>query len=177
MHEYSKLRTVIANLPYLVMILMGVATIADGFSFSRWAWIGAGAYLAYGVAGAFWIMIFMCPYCAYYGTRGCPCGYGMISAMLVRKGSRNCFSEKFRRHIPVIVPLWLIPVVCGGMALRNSFSWWLAGLLFAFVIHSFVVLPLFSKRHGCADCPQKDDCPWMQGAGGRQALPQDGVKL
>ncbi|MHC5054594.1 MAG: hypothetical protein ACYTKD_07745 [Planctomycetota bacterium] len=165
MREYSRLQTVIANIPYAVMVLVGAGTIGYGFDSTLWALVGSSSYLAYGIAGALWIMVFVCPYCGYYGTRGCPCGYGTVSARLAKKAERNCFSEKFKRHIPVIVPLWLIPVACGGIALWHTFSWQLAGLIVAFVVNSYVILPLVSRKRGCADCPQRDDCPWM----GKQA--------
>jgi hypothetical protein len=162
MREYSRVQTVISNLPYVVMLVLGAATIVYGFGSSRWAWLGAGGYVAYGIAGAFWIMVFICPFCVHYGTRGCPCGYGEISRKIVEKGGERCFAEKFRRHIPVIVPLWLIPVICGGIALWQFFSWVLAAIVGAFVLNSYIVLPLLSKRHSCVECPQEEECPWMQ---------------
>ena len=172
MKEYSRLQTTIANIPYAAMALLGAATIACGFTYSPWALASAGGYVAYAIAGTVWTMVFICPYCAYYATRGCPCGYGTISARLVRKGERDCFPEKFRRHIPVIVPLWLIPVVAGGVALWVSFSWWLTGLVAAFAINAYVILPLVSKKHSCTECPQKDTCPWMgTGVSARDAAP------
>jgi MFS family permease len=161
MREYRNIQTIIANVPYGAMVSIGSGAIAFGFSFSPWALAGAIVYFLYGVAGCFWIMIFMCPFCTYYATRGCPCGYGILSARLVRKGKQDCFSEKFRRHIPVIVPLWVIPVVCVVFALLQFFSWQVLGLVLLFAVNSFVILPLVSKRHSCAECPQKDDCPWM----------------
>jgi len=161
MNEYTHRETLVANLPYAAMVLLGAAAVAWAFSPSPWALAAGAGYLAYGLGGALWIMVFMCPYCAYYATRACPCGYGTISARLARKGERECFSDQFKKHIPVIVPLWLIPVACGGWSLWRSFSWDLAGLVAAFAINSYVILPLVSKRHGCADCPQKDGCPWM----------------
>jgi len=163
MHRYSHLEELVNNLPYVAMTLLGSAVIAVGFEASPWAWAGAGAYMAYGVAGAFWLMLFVCPYCSYYGTRSCPCGYGVISARLVRRGDKECFSEKFRRHIPVIVPIWFVPLVGGAAALaKYGFAWQRLGLVVACSIDSFVVLPLVSRKHGCADCPQKDSCPWMK---------------
>lgn len=163
MRRYSHLAELINNLPYVAMTLLGTAVIAVGFEMSPWAWMGAGAYFGYGVAGTFWLMLFVCPYCGYYGTRGCPCGYGVISARLVRRGDRECFSEKFKRHIPVIVPIWFVPLVVGAAALaKHGFSWQLLVLVVAFSIDSFVVLPLLSRKHGCADCPQRDSCPWMK---------------
>ena len=59
---------------------------AFGCVFSFWALAAAGAYIAYGIAGVLWIMIFVCPHCDHYATRRCPCGYGVISARLVGKG-------------------------------------------------------------------------------------------
>jgi hypothetical protein len=118
-------------------------------------------YALYGTAGAFWIMVFMCPHCRFHGTRKCPCGYGWISARLRDRKGENRFAEKFRRHIPVIVPLWLIPPAVGGVALWRDFSWPVAVLVAAFTVDSFVVLPLLSKKHCCARCPQRKSCPWM----------------
>ena len=161
MREYTNGETIIANIPYVAMIVMGASTIAFGFGLTLSAIWGALSYGIYGVVGVVWIMIFLCPYCAYFATRRCPCGYGIISARFVRRGDRECFAPKFKRHIPVIVPLWLIPTVCGIVALTHSFSWWLLGLTFAFVLNSYVVLPFAAMRQSCAECPQRDDCPWM----------------
>jgi len=161
MREYTKWQTIIANLPYAAMLLLGAATIVCSFEVSIWAWGVAGFYLAYGMAGAAWIMAFVCPYCAFYGTRACPCGYGLLAARLAPKGSHEWFAERFRRHIPVIVPLWVIPVVCSGVALWRAWSGTVVVLMSAFVVNSYVILPLVSRRHGCKDCPQKEGCPWM----------------
>ena len=109
MHKYTTSETIVANAPYAAMILLGSGTIGFGFGITPWALAGAAAYFVYGVDGAFWIMVFVCPYCAYYATRGCPCGSGMISSRLVRKGDRDCFAEKFKRHIPVVAPFHVWP--------------------------------------------------------------------
>ena len=161
MREYSKWETAVANIPYLGMILLGTVTIAYAGAFSAGRLAGACAYLAYGVLGALWIMVFVCPYCHYYATKACPCGYGMISARIVGKGDRESFAQKFKRHIPVIVPLWIIPVACGGVELYSSFSWLLLSFVLAFIIESWIILPIVSRKHGCVECPQKDQCPWM----------------
>ena len=159
--EYSTFSMIADNLPYAVMILVGATIIALGLKLSCWAWIAAGAYVAYGIAGALWIIILLCPYCPSYGQRSCHCGYGIISAKLRAKGDTALFRQKFRQHIPVIVPLWIIPLIVGGVVAVESFSWPLAILLGAFVLNSFVILPLLSRRRGCKDCPQREACPWM----------------
>ena len=161
MREYSCLEELINNLPYIGMIVLGAAILLIGLELSTWAWITAGAYFAYGLAGAFWISMFLCPYCALHGTRSCPCGYGRISAKLRQIRSPDGFREKFKKHIPVIVPLWIIPLLGGGVIAAHRFSWWNAGLLVVFVLNAFVLLPRVSTRHGCVHCAQRGDCPWM----------------
>ncbi len=177
MREYTKQETISANIPYAAMLLIGAVTIAYAYGFSPSALAGAVSYLAYGIAGAFWIIIFVCPYCAHYSTSRCPCGYGTISARIMKGGDRDCFAEKFRRHIPVIVPLWIIPVACGGLALWSSFSWRLVGLVSVFVVESCIILPIVSRKHCCVDCPQKNDCPWMArgSRGTQQEVEDDGI--
>lgn len=159
--EYSALSATVENLPYATMILLGACIMAAGFKFSTWAWIGAGAYSAFGILGPLWIILFLCPHCPSYGRRSCPCGYGVLSAKLRPKGEIALFTRQFRKHIPVIVPLWIVPVLVGGVLMSNSSSWQLAILLGAFVLDSFVLLPLRAKSHGCKCCPQRDVCPWM----------------
>jgi len=161
--QHAGLSKALDNAPYAVMVLLGAAIIALGRERFGSAWVGAGAYVAYGVLGPLWIIIFLCPYCRSYGKRSCPSGYGLISAKLRGKGDPALFARKFRRHIPVIVPLWIIPPIMGGVAIANSFSWPLAILVGAFVLEAWVLLPVLSKRRGCSNCPQREACPWAGG--------------
>ena len=159
--EYSRAQQIVNNFPYAVMAVLGASVFVVGFEKSALGWITGCAYFLYGVAGSFWIMIFVCPYCERYDTMCCPCGYSRIAARLRQMKDTGRFKEKFRKHIPVIVPLWFIPVVAGVVFAILSFSWLMVILLIVFALDAFLVLPLFSTRHGCADCPQKDSCPWM----------------
>jgi len=109
MYQYSHLQMFANNLPYMVMTVLGATVFLVGFQAPQWKWVAAGLYVAYGVAGAFWIMAFLCPFCAHYDTSSCPCGYGWIAAKLRPKKDSGRFREKLRKHIPVIVPLWFIP--------------------------------------------------------------------
>jgi hypothetical protein len=34
-----------------------------------------------------------------------------------------------------------------------------------FAVDAFIILPVLSRKHGCVECPQKDDCPWMGSVG------------
>ena len=90
-------------------------------------------------------------------------GYGQIAAKFWAKESENRFAEKFRKHIPVIAPLWVAPVACGGWSLWSNYSVGMLALLVAFALDAFIVLPLVSRIYGCAHCPQKEGCPWMGG--------------
>ncbi len=162
MREYSPAQELINNIPYAAMTVLGTVIFVAALGGSVWGLIAAGAYLAYGLMGAFWIMIFVCPYCGYWNTSLCPCGYGRIAAKFCKKKPIECFSEKFKKHIPVIEPLWLIPVLVGVPLVIRSFSWTLLVLLVVFALDAFVVLPLVSTKHGCKECPQRNTCPWMK---------------
>ena len=94
MREYSTRQTLIANVPYVAMVLIGAATILLGFGTSPSALAGAVAYVAYGLAGAVWIMVFVCPFCHFYDTRLCPCGYGQIAVKLRAKRDGDLFANR-----------------------------------------------------------------------------------
>jgi len=162
MRQYSPAQELINNTAYIVMILLGSVILIAGYGGSSSGWISAIAYLAYGIAGSVWIMVFVCPYCRYFNTRSCPCGYGRIAARFRAKETVECFNEKFKKHIPVIVPLWFIPIVAGVVPLIRNFTLPLLVMLVIFAINAFIILPLVSTKHGCKECPQKDTCPWMK---------------
>jgi hypothetical protein len=162
MREYGRLEVIIANIPYVVMTILGAAIFAGGWDGPVWNWVPAGAYLLYAVFGMFLIVLFVCPFCAHHGTNGCPCGYGKIAAKVRKKQEIECFDKKFKTYIPMIVPLWFLPLIAGGYIVVHQFSWWYSTLLVVFAIDAFVILPLVSTQHGCKECPQRDTCPWMK---------------
>jgi tryptophan-rich sensory protein len=159
---YTHLQEIIDNLSYFFMTVLGALVFVTGLESGTTRWLLAVVYVLYGIAGALWIIIFVCPYCHYYGTRACPCGYGQVSAKLCAIRDQSRFIEKFKKHIPVIIPLWIIPVVTGIILLLKNFSWIMLVLVLLFAIDAFLVLPLVSKKYGCAHCPQKSTCPWMR---------------
>ncbi|MFB0525678.1 MAG: hypothetical protein ACETVZ_09045 [Phycisphaerae bacterium] len=173
--KYSHAQELINNLPYIVMIVLGTAVLLLSINTLLWKWLAAVAYLIYGVAGVLWIIMFLCPFCRYYDSSSCPCGYGRIAGRLRKRKTQNrdlsddsqessqdCFDEKFKKHIPVIVPLWFIPVLVGVAVEFCTFSIGLLALLIVFAVDAFVLLPLFSTKHSCKECPQRDSCPWMK---------------
>ena len=170
--QYSHAQELINNLPYMAMIALGTAVLFLSIPAALWRWVAAVVYLIYGVAGILWIIVFLCPFCRCYDTRSCPCGYGQIAVRLRRKSKienlrsqipADCFDKKFKKHIPVIVPLWFIPVLVGVITLIGAFSIGLLALLIVFAVDAFVLLPLLSTKHSCKECPQRDSCPWMKG--------------
>lgn len=159
--EYTHVQEFIDNLPYIVMTIVGSFIFVLGFELTIWGWVIGGLYIIYSIVGALWIIIFVCPYCQYYDTRACPCGYGQIAVKLRVKSDENRFMEKFNRNIPVIVPLWIIPLLAGAVFIVIDFNLLMLFLVIIFGLNSFIILPLLSRKYGCAHCPQKDDCPWM----------------
>jgi hypothetical protein len=150
------------NLPYIVMTILGAAVLWRCLVGTSWAGVAAGGYLLYGLIGAVWIMVFVCPYCRFWGSASCPCGYGKVAARFRDRRPGDRFNEKFKKHIPVIVPLWLLPLVFAAPAFLRGFTWALVVLVAAFAVDAFVILPWTSTQHGCRDCPQRRTCPWMK---------------
>jgi len=159
---YTGGETLLHNLPYILMTALGAAVLLLSLSGSVWAYVTAAGYVFYGLLGAVWIMIFVCPFCRFWGTDACPCGYGKIAAKIRNRQPEDRFGEKFKKHIPVIVPLWFLPLLATVPALIRGFNWGLVILLVAFMVDAFLILPLLSTQHGCRDCPQRQTCPWMK---------------
>jgi hypothetical protein len=162
--EYTHLQEFIDNLPYIFMAVLGALVLILGTSASLTGWLLAGLYTFYSITGAFWIIAFVCPFCHHYGTRTCPCGYGQISAKLRKVQDQSRFIEKFKKHIPLIIPLWILPLVAGIIYLLKDFTLSLLSVVVLFVVDAYLVLPLLSRKYGCAHCPQRSTCPWMSEA-------------
>lgn len=76
--DYTAFQVFVHKLPYMVMVALGAAILVAGLEMALWAWVAAGLYVAYGIAGPFWMIMFICPHCHNYG-RSCPCGYGLVA--------------------------------------------------------------------------------------------------
>jgi len=158
--EYSTIHTVLSNVPYAAVVLLGAAIIVVGLPGHAWTWPAAVGFVLYGIAGTLWLIVALCPHCPSYGQRSCPCGYGIIAARLRPKRDASDFSRRFRMTIPPIVPLWFIPIIIAAIALIKSFALPLAILTGIFALDAFVLLPWLSRGHGCKACPQREHCPW-----------------
>jgi hypothetical protein len=143
------------------MALLGAAIFVVGLQRPFWRYLTAGLYVLYSIVGSLWIIVFVCPYCHFFDTMACPCGYGRIAAKFRPRHDGDLFMNKFKKNIPVIFPLWIAPVAAGVTFLISDFSLLMLFLLSLFAVNSFAILPLLSRKYGCAHCPQRDTCPWM----------------
>ena len=148
------------NAPYVGMIVLGAWGLYLAGGMGVWRWLGPMLYVGYGLGGTLWLVVFLCPHCAAHGSVLCPSGHGVVSGKLRGKRPGGEFARQFKRHIPVIVPMWFAPLVAGGVALAGEWSWGLAGVLAGFAAAGLVGVPMVSARHGCARCPQRGSCPW-----------------
>ena len=148
------------NLPYGVMIFLGMMIFLFGLEFTGLAWGLAAAYALYAIIGAMWIIIFVCPYCHNFGDE-CFSGHGQVSAKLMKKKDEGRFVEEFKRNIPVIIPIYILPVIFGAAMLIIAFSWVVLTLIILFALNSFILSPRISMRYACSRCSVRKECPWM----------------
>jgi hypothetical protein len=80
------------------MTVLGAAVLFRSFSGSAWAHLTATGYMLYGLVGALWIMVFVCPFCRFWDTDSCPCGYGRVAAQIRDRQPEDRFIEKFKKH-------------------------------------------------------------------------------
>lgn len=158
--EGKALMILVENISYAAMILIGAAVFLLGFGFTLTGWLTAALYAVYGVIGALWIIVFVCPYCPNFGS-GCFSGHGQVSAMFMQKKDQRKFASEFKKNIPVIIPIYAIPMVAGIVFFGLSLSYLVLLCAIAFAVNSYAVAPLVSKRVACSKCSVRDECPWM----------------
>lgn len=155
-------KRLIHNIPYVATILLGAVVIYFSIVASPLKYILSGAFILYGILSTLWFMMFLCVHCHSYGSQKCHSGFGLLAAKLKDRGDPALFRKKFKIHIAVVFPSWFIPVIVGIVSLSYEFTLTKVVLISLFVINSFFILPMASKSKGCADCPQRSDCPWMK---------------
>ncbi|OGF52077.1 MAG: hypothetical protein A2044_07080 [Candidatus Firestonebacteria bacterium GWA2_43_8] len=156
--EYSALHVWIDNIPYIVMVLLGAVII-----YIVQNALLASLFVVYGIVGTLWFIVFICPFCHYYGSKACPCGYGTLSAKVMKKKDDSKFNKVFKRNVIAIVPLWFLPIAAGVYGMVKSFSVSMLILVVIFIVDSCVILPWVSRKYGCVNCPNKEECFWMAG--------------
>jgi hypothetical protein len=163
----SKSNTSSTSMPTWVLLVDNIPTLVMYFLGMRILWpigeVWAWAYLAYSLFSIFLFWVRICPYCRHHGTFGCPCGYGIISAMIcrARHAEKSDFRTVFRRNILVVFPSWFVPPIVGIWILSRHFSTVMLGTVVAFSLVAFILIPLISKWVGCRHCDIRKDCPWM----------------
>jgi len=146
---------IIDNAPTAVMFILGAVLIG------KIGPVFAVLYFAYCLLSVFLFWYRICPWCRHFGTSGCPCGYGKISAGLFKSRSGKDFKKVFKRNIGIVFPCWILPFGVGIYLLVTGFSGALLSLFLSFCIVGFVLIPVISKYVGCKSCTLKHDCPWM----------------
>jgi hypothetical protein len=107
----------------------------------------------------FWALI--CRHCPHFGTRACPCGYGVSAARCFSGKETGNFRKVFRKNIAIMYPCWFVPLGAGLYLLYARFSRDILMIFAAFVIVGFVMIPAISRFVGCKGCELKEQCPWM----------------
>jgi hypothetical protein len=148
------------NLPYAIMTVLGMMVFLFGLQFNDFAWLLAGSYALYAFIGILWIIVFVCPYCHNFGS-GCFSGHGQVSAKLMKKKDERQFAHEFKKNIPVIIPIYVIPIIAGVVSLSISFPLVVAIVVILFALNSFVMSPKISMNYACSHCSVRKDCPWM----------------
>ncbi len=120
-------------------------------------------YILYTIFSTLWFMKFICAYCPHYDSPKCPSGYSEFASKLFKKGESRKFNSMFKKHIGVVFPSWILPVLAGIYMLFFEFSITILVLFIAFIIMGFIMLPFITKRYGCEECDLKESCPRMAG--------------
>lgn len=150
-----KKRVIIHELPEFLMYILGALIM------SYLGIILMIVYVIYIITSSLWFMRFVCTYCPHYDNLKCPSGYATVSAKLFKKRETKKFTVMFKRNIAIVLPSWFLPVIAGIFILQDEINLITIFLFVAFIVNSFIVLPIISKKYGCNECDLKDRCPWM----------------
>ena len=128
-----------------------------------------GEYSIKKIPAMCWIILSICAYLLLVSILVAPHGshyrwMANLVRMLAVVFAVHCLSQKrIDPRILFIFPVLLSLTVCVQFIARYGFGrphgtfsnpHYLASV-------AILVLPLLSRKHGCSQCPQKSDCPWM----------------
>jgi len=140
------------NLPLLIIIFFGMLIVGK-----IW-WVWGGIYLLFSITALLLYMKFVCLYCFCYKTQSCHDGYHIIAKRLFKPGKGKSFYRQFKRYVPVVYPIWFLPVPAAIYVLITQFSRLFFGYVIIFSIFGFIILPLMSKNQ-CTRCKNGPNCP------------------
>jgi hypothetical protein len=143
------------NVPTVILFTLGFLII------NKLSTLIAIIFGSYALFSVVWFWAKICPYCHHYNTLACPCGYGVVSSKLFKKGTGKSFKKVFRRNIGIQFPNWFVPLVFAIYLISTGYTIEILVLTISFVIIGFIIIPVISKLVGCKNCEIKEDCPWM----------------
>jgi hypothetical protein len=142
------------NIPTGIMFILGAVIV--GFIWLPCAML----MMLYNLSSIIMFWGLICRRCHHFGTRACPCGYGVLAARYFNKKEGGSFRKIFKKNIIVMYPCWFIPFGAGIYLLCKGSSNVLP-IFIAFVVVSFILIPAISRFVGCKGCELRKDCPWM----------------
>ena len=143
------------NIPTVILFILGFLII------NKLSTISAIIFGFYALFSVVWFWAKICPYCHHFNTLACPCGYGVVSSKLFKKGTGKSFKKVFRRNIGIQFPNWFVPLAFAVYLISTDYTKEILVLTISFVLIGFVIIPVISKLVGCKNCEVKEDCPWM----------------
>lgn len=117
-------------------------------------------YVIITTSGMIWFMAKICPHCKAFGTSFCRSRYGVLSSRIFKRPKEIDFRRAFKMNIIAVAVQWFIPFFVGIYRLYISYNLMLLLTFILFIIMAFLWLPLVSRKKGCADCPQRNECAW-----------------
>ncbi len=123
--------------------------------------VAAGAYLAYSLVCMYLVIPrLVCTSCNYYGQT-CHSGQGRVASLFFASRPQSDFASRFR-NMRLAAPVFLAPLLVGGVLLLFRFSVALAGSTVLFGILALGVTRFVTTRLGCPHCQQRHVCPAQQ---------------
>jgi len=143
------------NIPTIILFTLGFLII------NKVSTISAIIFGSYALFSVVWFWAKICPYCHHYNSLACPCGYGVVSSKLFKKGTGKSFKKVFRRNISIQFPNWFVPLAFAVYLISSSYTKEILIMTIFFVLIGFIIIPVVSKLVGCKNCEIREDCPWM----------------
>ena len=121
----------------------------------------AAAYLAYSLV-CMYVLVprLVCTSCSYYGQT-CHSGQGRIASLLFSPRPQAGFPSRFQ-YMRLAAPVFLAPLLAGGLLLVLRFSLARVVLTVLFGILALGVTRFVTTRLGCPRCQQRHICPAHQ---------------
>lgn len=139
--------------PVMLMYALGA------WLFLPMGWIWPVGYLVTVVLCNLWFVVRVCPHCVYHDRTDGPSLYCALAARIADKGDPQRFASRFRHTAGVLASNWVLPIIGGVIASRQTGEWVHGlALLTAFGVIAFYLVPTATEP-SCSQCLNKDACP------------------